>query len=54
LDHATGETVMKLMFDMNREAGTTLVLVTHDPRIAERCERQIRIEAGKIVESAAA
>jgi putative ABC transport system ATP-binding protein len=54
LDHATGETVMKLMFDMNREAGTTLVLVTHDPRIAERCERQIRIEAGRIVEGALA
>jgi putative ABC transport system ATP-binding protein len=52
LDHATGETVMKLMFDMNREAGTTLVLVTHDARIAARCERQIRIEAGKIVEAA--
>jgi len=50
LDHATGETVMKLMFDMNREAGTTLVLVTHDRSIAARCERQIRIEAGKIVE----
>ena len=54
LDHATGETVMKLMFDMNREAGTTLVLVTHDRGIAARCERQIRIEAGKIVESVAA
>jgi putative ABC transport system ATP-binding protein len=54
LDHATGETVMKLMFDMNREAGTTLVLVTHDARIAARCERQIRIEAGKIVEAASA
>jgi putative ABC transport system ATP-binding protein len=40
------------MFDMNREAGTTLVLVTHDARIAARCERQIRIEAGKIVEAA--
>jgi len=54
LDHATGETVMKLMFDMNREAGTTLVLVTHDRGIAARCERQIRIEAGRIVEPASA
>jgi putative ABC transport system ATP-binding protein len=54
LDHATGETVMKLMFDMNREAGTTLVLVTHDRSIAARCERQIRIEAGRIVEGVSA
>jgi putative ABC transport system ATP-binding protein len=48
LDFATGERVMELMFDMNREAGTTLVLVTHDRGIAERCKRQIRIEAGKV------
>ena len=48
LDFATGERVMELMFDMNREAGTTLVLVTHDRAIAERCKRQIRIEAGKV------
>jgi putative ABC transport system ATP-binding protein len=40
LDHATGETVMALMFEMNRESGTTLVLVTHDRRIAARCDRQ--------------
>jgi putative ABC transport system ATP-binding protein len=49
LDFATGARVMELMFDMNREAGTTLVLVTHDRAIAERCQRQIRIEAGKVV-----
>jgi putative ABC transport system ATP-binding protein len=49
LDFATGATVMELMFDMNREAGTTLVMVTHDPAIAERCERQLRIEAGQLV-----
>jgi len=49
LDHATGEKVMQLMFDMNREAGTTLVLVTHDREISVRCERQIRIDAGRIV-----
>ena len=48
LDFATGERVMELMFAMNREAGTTLVLVTHDPAIATRCERQIRIEAGRV------
>jgi putative ABC transport system ATP-binding protein len=49
LDFATGETVMELMFDLNREQGTTLVLVTHDRAIAQRCERRITIEAGRIV-----
>ena len=49
LDFATGERVMELMFELNREAGTTLVLVTHDPGIAARCDRQIRIEAGRRV-----
>jgi putative ABC transport system ATP-binding protein len=49
LDFATGETVMQLMFDLNREQGTTLVLVTHDRAIAQRCERRITIEAGRIV-----
>ena len=49
LDHATGESVMQLMFELNREVGTTLILVTHDPRIAERCDRQIRLEAGRMV-----
>jgi putative ABC transport system ATP-binding protein len=48
LDFATGETVMQLMFDLNREAGTTLVLVTHDKSIAARCDRQLRIEAGRL------
>ncbi len=48
LDFATGETVMELMFDLNREQGTTLVLVTHDNAIATRCERRITIEAGRI------
>ncbi|MCW7539841.1 ABC transporter ATP-binding protein [Aquabacterium sp. A7-Y] len=48
LDYATGETVMKLMFDLNHELGTTLVLVTHDRSIAARCDRQIRIEAGRV------
>lgn len=49
LDFATGEKVMELMFDLNRERGTTLVLVTHDRGIAARCDRQIRIEAGRVV-----
>ena len=48
LDFATGEVVMQLMFDLNRESGTTLVLVTHDAGIAARCDRQLRIEAGRV------
>ena len=48
LDFATGEIVMQLMFDLNRESGTTLVLVTHDASIAARCDRQLRIEAGRV------
>ena len=48
LDFATGETIMALMFALNREQATTLVLVTHDPAIAARCDRSITIEAGRI------
>jgi putative ABC transport system ATP-binding protein len=50
LDFATGNTVMNLMFELNREAATTLVLVTHDRDIAARCDRQLRIDAGRLVE----
>ena len=49
LDFATGETIMKLMFDLNREQGTTLVLVTHDRGIAARCQRQLHLEAGRLL-----
>ncbi|MCE2658261.1 MAG: ABC transporter ATP-binding protein [Rubrivivax sp.] len=49
LDFATGEKVMQLMFDLNREAGTTLVMVTHDRGIAARCDRQLHIEAGRLL-----
>ncbi len=49
LDFATGENVMQLMFELNKELGTTLVLVTHDQAIAERCQRKITIEAGRVV-----
>ncbi len=50
LDFATGQTIMELMFDLNREQGTTLVMVTHDRSIAERCERRITIAAGEVAE----
>ncbi len=49
LDFATGERVMKLMFDLNTELGTTLVLVTHDKAIATQCQRTVTIEAGALV-----
>jgi putative ABC transport system ATP-binding protein len=48
LDHATGEAVMALMLELNRELGTTLILVTHDRELAARCDRRITIEAGAI------
>ena len=53
LDFATGERVMALMFELNRETGTTLVLVTHDRAVAARCDRQLRIEAGRVEVEAA-
>jgi putative ABC transport system ATP-binding protein len=49
LDAATGEAVIQLMFELNRERGSTLVLVTHDPSIAARCGRTLTIAAGRIV-----
>jgi len=48
LDERTAEQVIELMFRLNREASTTLVLVTHDERLARRCERRIRLHAGRI------
>ena len=50
LDFATGEKIMALMFELNQELGTTLVMVTHDRAIADRCERRITIEAGRVVD----
>ncbi|MBJ7308751.1 ABC transporter ATP-binding protein [Rugamonas sp. CCM 8940] len=49
LDAATGEAVIQLMFELNRERASTLVLVTHDPHIAARCGRIITIAAGRLV-----
>ena len=48
LDAVTGERIIDLMFDLHRAQGTTLVLVTHDLALAERCERQIRLHAGRL------
>ena len=49
LDFATGEKIIELMFELNRERGATLLLVTHDRGIAALCERRITIEAGRVV-----
>lgn len=48
LDARTGERVMKLLFDMNRQRATTLVLVTHDEALAQRCDRRIELDAGRL------
>tara|TARA_A100001037_G_C15153149_1_gene641087 strand:- start:834 stop:1487 length:654 start_codon:yes stop_codon:yes gene_type:complete len=49
LDTATGQRIIELLFDLNKEFATTLVLVTHDDRLAQRCDRIVEIEAGRIV-----
>ena len=48
LDHATGAAVMDLLFDMQARLGTTLLLITHDPALAERCGRLLRMQDGRI------
>jgi putative ABC transport system ATP-binding protein len=48
LDSATGEQVIGLLFEMNRERGTTLVLVTHDADLARRCDRRLHLSAGSV------
>ena len=48
LDSATGEEIIALMFELNRAAGTTLLLVTHDESLARRCPRRLRLRAGRV------
>lgn len=48
LDRNTGARVAELLFELNREQGTTLVLVTHDPRLADPCQRIVRLEGGRL------
>ncbi|AOE49397.1 ABC transporter ATP-binding protein [Kangiella sediminilitoris] len=50
LDTQNGDKVSDLLFELNQQLGTTLVLVTHDDRLAERCQRVIRLEGGQVVE----
>jgi len=54
LDARTGEKIMTLMFDLNRDSATTLVLVTHDSQLAARCDRVLTLDAGKLVADEAA
>src|SRR4051794_13418064 len=49
LDHATGSAVMDVLFGLQAEHGTTLLLITHDPALATRCDRQIRLADGRVV-----
>jgi putative ABC transport system ATP-binding protein len=49
LDTRNGNAIVDLLFDLNREAGTTLVLVTHDERLAARCDRVLRLESGRLL-----
>ncbi|TRW50074.1 ATP-binding cassette domain-containing protein [Aliidiomarina halalkaliphila] len=50
LDSKTGERVEALLFELNREFNTTLVVVTHDDKLAQRCDRILRLDAGQLVE----
>jgi putative ABC transport system ATP-binding protein len=54
LDHATGEMVMELLFALRARHGSTLVLVTHDPALAVRCDRQVRLADGRIADGTTA
>lgn len=50
LDSGTGEMVENILFNLNKEKGITLIIVTHDPDLANKCERQIQIKDGQLVE----
>lgn len=50
LDHATAETVTRLLFELHETERTTLIVVTHNPELAERCQRRAKLEAGTCVE----
>lgn len=50
LDSNTGEHIIELLFQLNQQHGTTLVLVTHDKNLAQRCQRQVQIKAGELAQ----
>ena len=49
LDDKTGELIMQLLFDLNRDSGTTLLLVTHDNELAARCDRTLKLHDGRLI-----
>ena len=49
LDEASGSKVIELLFELNRENGSTLILVTHDPQLAQRCSRQLILQGGRLL-----
>ena len=51
LDAATGAQVIELMLELNKNQGTTLILVTHDESLAKRCDRQLRLSAGRVLQN---
>lgn len=53
LDSTTGEMVENILFKLYREKGITLIIVTHDPDLAQKCQRQIQIKDGLVVEGGA-
>lgn len=52
LDQHTAATIIDLLFALNRDHGTTLILVTHDPALAERCHRTLHLNAGELMGAA--
>lgn len=54
LDSRTGEHIIDMLFELNSEHDTTLVMATHDARLSEMCQQQIRLDAGRMIESDAA
>ncbi|MDU4095420.1 MAG: ABC transporter ATP-binding protein, partial [Pantoea sp.] len=52
LDRQTGDRIADLLFSMNRDSATTLILVTHDLQLAARCDRRLRVRDGKLWEEA--
>src|ERR1700726_1418091 len=53
LDEATGASIIDLMFALKRERGATLIVATHDPALASKCERRIELRSGRIEDAAA-
>jgi putative ABC transport system ATP-binding protein len=52
LDQRTGQRIVELLFSLNREQGTTLIMVTHDPELARYCDRRLELEDGRLAEVA--